>query len=154
MRLIYEKHLFAGPNQDILCNEEPFEDFTRRYVFLINPTAKQFQSDQVYLEYMDKYLLMTKELVISSLRNTSRQRRGAKRFFNDLAILIQEGNFTDDILLSKNDVQPAKHTTVCLLLSINLTLVSMLRYLDQVFQLDMIKMEELQPSLMYMAYVY
>ena len=33
VRIIYEKHLFCGPNQDILCNEEPFEDFQRRRVF-------------------------------------------------------------------------------------------------------------------------
>ena len=72
VRVIYENQLFCGPNKDILLNEEPFEDFQRRRVFAINPIAKVYQSDQIWLDYWDKYLMMTKEMVLNSLRNTSR----------------------------------------------------------------------------------
>ena len=57
VRIIYERHLFGGENQDILCSEEPFEDFMRRQVFAIHPLAKRFQSDQIWLDFFDKYLL-------------------------------------------------------------------------------------------------
>ena len=56
--------------------------------------------------------------------------------------------------MNANNIEVRQHTTVSLLLAIDLTLISGLRYLDQVYQLDMIKMEELQPSLMYTAYIY
>ena len=127
----------------MLLQTEPFEDFMRRYVFLINPSAKQHQADQVWLDFFDKYLLMTKEVVLNSLRNISRQRRGAKRFFTDLGILIQEGNYTDEVLLNNNNIPVRKHNTVALLLSINLALLASVRYMNQAFTLDMIKIEEL-----------
>ena len=126
----------------------------RRYVFLLHPTAKRHQADQLWLDYFDKYLLMTKEAVLSSLRNTSRQRRGAKRFFRDLGILIEEGNYTDERLLNASNVQPRKHDTVALLLSINLTLLTMERYMNQAFALDMIKIEELQAAMMWTDLIY
>ena len=71
VRVVYERVVFAGQGST-LCNEEPFEDFMRRYVFLLNPSVKQHQADQLWLEYFDKYLLMTKELVLTCLRNASR----------------------------------------------------------------------------------
>ena len=46
-------------------------------------------------------------------------------------------------MLNANNIEVRQHTTVSLLLAIDLTLISGLRYLDQVYQLDMIKMEEL-----------
>ena len=70
VRIVYERVVFTG--QDILLNEEPFEDFMRRYVFLIHPTIKQHASDQVWIDYFDKYLIMSKEVIMISLRNTSR----------------------------------------------------------------------------------
>lgn len=84
----------------------------------------------MWLDFFDKYLLMTREVVLNSLRNTSRQRRGAKRFFGDLGILIQEGNYTDEVLLNGNNIPVRKHNTVALLLSINLTLLAMARYMN------------------------
>ena len=156
VKLVFERVLFTDTEteQNVLLHAEPFEDFMRRYVFLLHPSAKRHQADQLWLDYFDKYLLMTKEAVLSSLRNTSRQRRGAKRFFRDLGILIEEGNYTDERLLNASNVQPRKHDTVALLLSINLTLLTMERYMSQAFALDMIKIEELQAAMMWTDYIY
>jgi len=48
--------------------------------------------------------MMMKELMIVCLRNPSRQHRGAKRFFKDLAILMSEGNYTDENILEENKI--------------------------------------------------
>lgn len=75
-------------------------------------------------------MLMTREMLINSLRNTSRQHRGCKRFCKDLSILIAEGNFTDEMILADNRMELRKFNTVGLLLSIRMTLNAMIRYLD------------------------
>jgi hypothetical protein len=48
---------------------------------------------------------MVKEKVTLALRNPARKRRYTKRFFNDLQILVSEGNFTDEKLLTKNNIK-------------------------------------------------
>jgi hypothetical protein len=45
---------------------------------------------------MDKYAIMFRETILRYLRNLNRQRRGYKRFYDDINILIGEANFTDD----------------------------------------------------------
>ncbi len=41
---------------------------------------------------------------------------------------MAEGNFTDETILSDNKVELQKHTTVGLLVSINMSLENMVRY--------------------------
>ena len=47
---------------------------------------------------MDKFAIMFRETILRHLRNLNRQRRGLKRFFDDINILIGEANFTDEHL--------------------------------------------------------
>ncbi len=72
---------------------------------------------------------MTKEYLNVSLRNTSRQHRGTKRFCKDLQILLSEANFVDEIILSQFQIQLKKTNTVCLLSSIRLANDALRRYL-------------------------
>jgi heme oxygenase len=83
----------------IFFNEEPFEAFIRRQVVEVHPFIKPFLNEKVWTEFFEKFLMMMKELLFVHLRNQTRQHRGAKRFFKDLAILMSEGNFTDEMIL-------------------------------------------------------
>ena len=53
---------------------------------------------EIFQEYMDKFAIMFRETILRHLRNLNRQRRGMKRFFDDINILIGEANFTDEHL--------------------------------------------------------
>jgi hypothetical protein len=44
---------------------------------------------------------MTHERMTTALRNEARQRRGTKRVLNDLAILLPDASYTDEILINK-----------------------------------------------------
>jgi len=67
---------------------------------------------------------------------------------------MSEGNFTDEMIIETNKIQLKKHNTVALLLSIRLTLFSMNRYLDDIFQLQMVRVEELPFLFMQISYIY
>ena len=67
---------------------------------------------------------------------------------------MSEGNFTDEMIIETNKIQLKKHNTVALLLSIRLTLFSMNRYLDDIFQLQMVRVEELPFLFMQTSYIY
>jgi hypothetical protein len=68
-----------------------------------------------------------------ALRNPARQRRSTRRFFNDLQILVDDANYTDDTLLRSKNIQTTKANTTALSLSISMTLEMMVRYLDSTF---------------------
>jgi hypothetical protein len=55
--------------------------------------VKTIQSD-IFHEFLKKLALMTKESLLITLRNPSRQRRTVNRFFVELGILIQEAVLT------------------------------------------------------------
>ena len=74
--------------------------------------------------------MMAKEFLTTCLRNTARQHRGTKRFCKDMAVLIAEGNYTDDQILSENRVELRKHNTVGLLVSIRMTVTAMIRFVN------------------------
>ena len=41
VRIMYEKHLFIGnQGEEVLLNEEEYQNFIRRHVLLLNPSAK------------------------------------------------------------------------------------------------------------------
>lgn len=103
---------------------------------------------------MRKYDLMTRERILMSLRNSARQRRQNRRFFNDLSILITEANYTDESLLSSKGIQVTQSNTTALSLSISMTLEMMVRYLDQAFHLELIRAEELPMHFQESRYTY
>lgn len=93
----------------------------------MHPFIKPHSNEQIWVDYFDKYQLMCKEYLLTCLRNPSRQHRGGKRFCKDMAILIAEGNFTDETILTEKNIQVKKSNTVGLLSSIRLSLASMRR---------------------------
>lgn len=97
---------------------------------MIHPFIKPFTNEQVWLDFFDKYQIMAKESIYVSLKNTARQHRGMKRFCKEMSILIAEANFTDETILSENNMQVAKHNSVNLILAIRMTQTFMLRYLN------------------------
>ena len=67
----------------------------------MQPLVRDIQDEAIWTDFFDKYLLLTREFIHVSLRNISRQNRGAKRFCRDLSILIAEANFTDEAILAQ-----------------------------------------------------
>ena len=131
VRIALESAMFEQKDNDTLFfGEESWAAFLQREVSQQHPFIKNFSSEQVWQEFFEKYQLMTREFLMTCLRNTSRQHRGAKRFCRDLQILISEGNYTDETILQENRLELRKHNTVGLLLSIKMTLTTMIRYLN------------------------
>jgi hypothetical protein len=73
---------------------------------------------------------MARERIVIALRNSSRQRRSFKRFFNDMRILTNEANYTDDTLLNMKSIKVSQSNTSALSLSISMTLEMMVKYLE------------------------
>jgi hypothetical protein len=90
-----------------------------------------------------KYSLVQRELVMKNLKNPSRQRRNAFRLFEDLNILMQEANYTDDYVLSKSREKPSQTNTVALNMSLGLVSRAMFDYLQQGFALEIYGLHEL-----------
>ena len=55
----------------------------RRDVQAIHPLYKPFMNDQLWNDFFEKYILMTREYMLTCLRNPARQHRYAKRFCKD-----------------------------------------------------------------------
>jgi hypothetical protein len=87
-------------------------------------------------------------------RNNARQRRQHRRYFNDLSILVNEANWTDDHLLSKRGLPLNQQNAACMSMSIGLTLEMMIRHLDQCVSLELIRQEEVPMHLLQTRYVY
>lgn len=100
------------------------------YVLQLNTNATKNLKEPLWKAFFEKYEVMTREKMTNALRNSARQRRQNRRFFSDLVILTNEANWTDEQLLTKRG-QAVDHTkTVCLGLSISMTLEMMMRYLQ------------------------
>jgi hypothetical protein len=119
------------------------EKYVEEYIVQTNPFIIKFMNDPTWGDFMRKYDLMTRERIIMGLRNNARQRRQNRRFFNDLSILVNEANYTDEGLLTSNGIKVSQSNTTALSLSISMTLEMMVRYLDQAFHLELIRTEEL-----------
>lgn len=85
VRIAFERVIFIHTqhNEAILFGEEPWFSFVKRDVLTIHPFIKNYMNEQVWLDFFDKYQLMSKEFLLVCLRNPSRQHRGAKRFCKD-----------------------------------------------------------------------
>lgn len=155
VRIAFENSMFVSKSDEwYFFNEESWPTFLQREVSQLHPFIKAHAEDQIWLEFFEKYALMSKEYLVNCLRNTSRQHRGAKRFSKDFMILIAEGNFTDETLLAQKNFEVKKHNTVGLLVSIRLTLAHMIRFMNYVFTLEMARVEELPALLMQTGYIY
>lgn len=129
-RLVYESFILGGDN---LLQVVSLSKYLEDYVLQLNAHASKNLKEQLWQAFFQKYEVMTREKICNALRNSSRQRRQSRRFFSDLAILTNEANWTDEQLLAKRG-QTVDHTkTVCLGLSIAMTLEMMTRYLEHAF---------------------
>ena len=78
------------------------------------PFIKEFDTEKEWVDFFPKYVMMTRECMAQAMRNLARQRRQSKHLFTDLNILINEGNYADEVILETNKIEPRPGTTVCL----------------------------------------
>ena len=156
VRVAFETAMFvqADHNEHVFFGEEFFSAYLRREVFHLHPFIRNFEQEQCWIEFYEKYLLMSKEYLLSCLRNPSRQHRRAKMFCKDMQMLTAEANYCDETIITTHNIQLQKHYTVSLIMTIRMTLSSMLRYLNHVFTLEMARVEELPALTTYCSYIY
>jgi len=103
---------------------------------------------------MQKFGIMYRESFLRALRNTTRQRRAFRRYFEDVSILVGEANFTDEAMTSITN-KPMKFENVpCLTLSVNLYTSSMLDYLYKGMELELVLTGDLAEHCMYLSYIH
>lgn len=126
-RLIYE---FVVLSDTHILQIQPIERYLTVHILQVNPFITKYTEEPVWLDFLRKYDLMTRERITMCLRNSARQRRQNRRFFADLAILTNEANYTDEQLLRAKMIKVSQCNTTALSLSISMTLEMMVRYLD------------------------
>lgn len=102
------------------CLMIKISDYLLQEVCEIYPATIPNLNDDFFMEFYDKYCIMFRESVFRTLRNITRQRRSFKRYFEDIQILVNEANWTDDSILQKNKQRMNYENTPCLVMSINL----------------------------------
>jgi hypothetical protein len=103
---------------------------------------------------MYKYELMVRDRISVALKNTARQRRGAKRVFTDLNILGNEANYTDDCIVTKTGVKMTQQTMCACTLAMEMTCDTMVTYLNQCFSLELARPEEFLMHFLYSRFSY
>ena len=85
IRIALERVIFieSEHGENSFFGEESFESFMRRDVQAIHPLYKPFMNEQLWNDFFEKYILMTREYLLTCLRNPARQHRYAKRFCKD-----------------------------------------------------------------------
>jgi hypothetical protein len=102
--LAYEKSILTADSNDrndmIIMPRGvkplPIADFLRKGIIEVHPyVARSFDMSE-FSEFLNKYCLVTRELIFKSIRNKSRQRRAIPRYFEDFSILFNEANMYDN----------------------------------------------------------
>ena len=172
-RLLYERAFFpdAPPLLTQQQNEGPLNtrdyffygskahqtkitEFLKGDIFKIYPVAKDYWAYDEFIDFVDKYGIMYRECFLRGLRNTTRQRRSYKRYFEDINILIGEANYTDDAMMSESGKQMAFENIACLTMSINMYITAQLDYLHKGMDLELVLPGELAEHFMYVSYIY
>jgi hypothetical protein len=107
-----------------------------------------------FSDFLNKYCLVTRELIFKSLRNKSRQRRAIPRYYEDFSILFNEANMYDNNTLTQANVQAREGNTVALTMVINVVLQNSLELLNLGFELDLYAIHELSMVFSYLKYYY
>ena len=68
-RLVYEQALV---NEEVAFQDISFDEYLNNYIFQTNPFIQKYAKEQVWLDFLHKYQLMTKERIVMALRNSSR----------------------------------------------------------------------------------
>ena len=66
------------------------------------PSTANLIHNEIFFDFFEKYCTMYRENVFRGLKNLTRQRRSYNRYIEDIGILLQEANFSDDQLLKKS----------------------------------------------------
>ena len=76
VRTVVERVVFQERRQHqeetSFFGEESYESFIRRDVQVIHPIYKPFMNDQLWCDFFEKYLLMSREFLLHCLRNPTR----------------------------------------------------------------------------------
>jgi hypothetical protein len=96
---------------------------------------------------------MTREGLLRQLRHQANQTKSLHRYYEDLAILIAEANYTDDFLINAKKF-PGKQTTPSLTISINLVTEAMAEYLKLGLPLDLYAPYEFGMVFSYLTFIY
>ncbi len=108
----------------------PLADFLRKGIIEVHPfVARSFDMSD-FSDFLNKYCLVTRELIFKSLRNKSRQRRAIPRYYEDFSILFNEANMYDNNTLTQANVQAREGNTVALTMVINVVLQNSLELLN------------------------
>lgn len=129
-------------------------DFVLKEVCEIYPAVISNLTDELFMEFYDKYCIMFRENVFRTLRNLTRQRRSFKRYFEDIQILVNEANWTDDQILKKNKQKMNYDNTPCLVMSINLFITQQRLFLQKGFLLELLCPNDLPEHFYYLTSVY
>lgn len=76
------------------------QDFLKKGVLEVYPFINKYINTELFMDFFTKYSLVTKELILKTLRNSSRQRRSINKYFDDFNILLGEANMVDNEILS------------------------------------------------------
>ena len=154
IRALAEKVLFPDPNSiKIFGKLEMHTEYLRDYVTEIFPNIWTYFDGKIFRDFLQKFALMSREGLLRQLRNISNQQKNLKRFYEDLVILINEANFTDDQLINKKKY-PGKTTTPSLTISINLVTEAMSEFLKLGFPLDLYAPYEFAMIFQYLSTIF
>lgn len=142
-RMTFEKMLFPF-SEDKLYGSASFMAFLSQGFRELYPNAvRTHLEDQEFTQYFMKFSLVCREMLVKCLRNPARQKRNLNRLFDDLNILMQEANYTDDLILNKHRERPSQTNTVALNMSLSLVSRAQFEYVHQGFALEIYGMHEL-----------
>jgi len=129
-------------------------DFLLSEMVELYPATEKLLTEELFIEFYEKYCIMYRENVFRGLKNLTRQRRSYNRYFEDIGILTGEANFTDDALLKKSNKSMNFENTTCLIMTINLFLSTQRQFLKKGFLLELLCANDLPEHFYYMMQVY
>jgi hypothetical protein len=77
--------------------------FLTKGVLDLHPFISNYIDCDEFQDFLLKFSLLIKELLIKSLKNKPRQRRSMPKIFDDLNIVLNEANYADERILKKHN---------------------------------------------------
>jgi len=154
LKIIFEREIFSDIPQSLLVFGKEIKNFLEKGIKEQHPFIVNYFENPNFNEFLYKYSIVTKELLINSLRSKARQRRCLSKVFEDLSIVLNEGNFADEKLLSTTNQNVKKNNTVGIALTVNMSVQCQINYLQKGFALDLYSLHELPMIFNYIRYCY
>mmetsp|Transcript_9793 Transcript_9793/g.7377 ORF Transcript_9793/g.7377 Transcript_9793/m.7377 type:complete len:139 (+) Transcript_9793:877-1293(+) len=121
LKIIYERAIFSGTPNSLTIFGIPIRNFMEKGIKEQHPFIEKYFELPQFNEFLHKYSIVTKEMLINGLRSKARQRRVMQRLFEDFAIVLNEGNFADENILSTLHQKVKSNNTVGIALTINMS---------------------------------